>query len=284
MILNIGYEGIHKGTPLTRQDLEDMVETFGAGDATLVSPKLTITHNNIETQKNLGRINKLFIKEDMLKADIEFTDKEFEAKYNNNQYPNLSLGMRKSFIKNRKKAFLAHLSFLGGGQAPKILGLNNFSEDEIEVIELNNYSEEMNMNLEEKIIALEARLDSLEKVEEPTAEESEAMAIENESKENEKEEYSEKVNELEAKLKEQEELIKTFSEKEIALKKENLKKRFEGRFTKEGIDAFFAVDNFSEEDNEKWMNLIDTMIVAKPSKVDFSEKQEGTKKRQSVKV
>ena len=60
------------------KEINEVVETF-AKDTTIVSPKLTITHNNVEQQANLGKIEALEVDENgVLWGDLEFTDEKFK--------------------------------------------------------------------------------------------------------------------------------------------------------------------------------------------------------------
>ncbi len=285
--ITLAYAGTHKGETLTTQDLKDMAEVFNSNDVPVYNPKITHTHNDVTTQKTLGNLSKVWLADDVLKGNLDLLDGDFKTDYDKGLFPRRSVGVRKAYFNNKRvqgnKTYLQHLALLGG-QAPKITGLSEFSDDEkaVEIDinfadakkELKTMTEEQKRikELEEKLALMESAKDDDTKKD--FAELNDTL----EAKEKE-------LKELREKAEENEKVIKDFAEKELEGKKEILRKNLEGIFNKEAVNKFFENKDFSDTDNEKWLELINSMPKSKPSlKLDMSDGAKKTTKKTTKKV
>ncbi len=272
MILNLAYSGTHKGIALTDKELREMVQTFKK-DTTVISPKITISHNGIENQKNLGVVNDIWIDEKgILQGDIEFTDEEFKKDYEKNYYPNRSIGVKRALFDGEEKSYLHHIALLGGDIAPRISGLNLSEEEKKDLTEINiNFSEKEKKTMtENEIKAMQEKLAKLEE-----EKNNKIFAEVEKAKELAKVE-SEKLAKVEEEKKELEEKLRVFSEREHENKKENFKKILAGNFPEKAINDFIEVFDkkvFSEESENAFEKLLKTMIKEKPTGLDFGEER-----------
>ena len=277
MFLELAYPGIHKGTELTSDELRQIADTF-TGDTALISPKITITHEGVEEQKNLGKINKLYVDErGWLVGDVDLLDQDFAEDYEKGVYPNLSIGIKKADFDNEKLkgenlAYLHHIAFLSSTQ-PKIVGLNKkFSEDvrQIFINFADDRKEGESMDKDRKIADLEAKIKDMEQKEQDKIF-AEVEKAKEENKELEKKfaEEAKKREELEGKLKE-------FAEKELANKKSTFKAALEGKFPKEAIDTYMEkVDkNFADTDTGALLELLNSIKPINTDLGGFSKGQE----------
>ncbi len=131
--LELAYEGRHgaNGTPLTRQDILDIVETFSPDDV-----PVTIGHQWSDSAPAYGRIKSVFTQEKegklYLIGDIEILD-ELKEYWDLGIYNRWSIGIAKNA---EGKTYLHHLALLGA-VPPKIKGLKElqvqYSDDFIEI-------------------------------------------------------------------------------------------------------------------------------------------------------
>jgi len=131
--LELAYEGRHgaNGTPLTRQDILDIVETFTPDDV-----PVTIGHQWSDSAPAYGRIKSVFAQEKegklYLIGDIEILD-ELKEYWDLGIYNRWSIGIAKNA---EGKTYLHHLALLGA-VPPKIKGLKElqvqYSDELIEI-------------------------------------------------------------------------------------------------------------------------------------------------------
>ena len=131
--IELAYEGKHgaNGTPLTRKDIQDIVETFSPDDV-----PITIGHPLSDSAPAYGRIKNLFAEEKngklYLIGDIDIVN-DLREYWDLGVYNRWSIGIAKNA---EGKTYLHHLALLGA-VPPKIKGLKElqiqYSDDLTEI-------------------------------------------------------------------------------------------------------------------------------------------------------